>query len=63
MYVDEYVDGHVEVQFITAHTNHQLGATELPFLPLPKGVREEIASKVNRGIPSERILKGTQFYS
>ena len=58
MYVDEYMDGHVQVKYITAHTNHQLGATELPFLPLPKSIREEAASKVNKGIPSERILKG-----
>ena len=59
MYVDEYVDGHVEVKFITAHTNHELGATELPFLPFPKGIREEVALKVNKSIPPERILKGT----
>ncbi len=58
MYANEYMDGHVEVKYITAHTNHTLGATELPLLPMPKGTREEVALKVNQGIPPERILKG-----
>lgn len=58
MYVDEYFDHHVEVQYITAHTNHQLGAVELPHLPLPKSTREEVALKVSKGISSQRILEG-----
>ncbi len=38
MYVDEFNDNHVEVMYISAHTNHQLGPIEIPVLPLPKGV-------------------------
>ena len=30
MYVDEYSDHHVEVIYISAHMNHQLGSAELP---------------------------------
>lgn len=58
MYVDEYYDHHVEVKYITAHTNHQLGNVELPHLPLPKSVREDVALKVSKGISTERILEG-----
>ena len=59
MYVNEYIDGHVEVTYITAHTNHELGAIELPHLPLPNSVRTEVALKVSKGIPPERIQNGT----
>lgn len=58
MYVNEYIDGHVEVTYITAHTNHELGATELPHLPLPDSTKKEIALKVSKGIPPERIQDG-----
>lgn len=61
MYVDEYFDNHVEVRYITAHTNHQLGAVELPHLPLPKSTREEVALKVSKGVSTERILEGKMF--
>ena len=57
MCVDEYHDHHVEVTYITAHTNHDLGPKEIPHLPLPKRVKEEVAGKVNKGIPSQRILE------
>ena len=40
MYVDEYHDHHVEVTYITAHTNHELGPKEIQHLPLPKGMKE-----------------------
>ena len=63
MYVDEYFDHHVEVTYITAHTNHQLGDVELPYLPLPKGVQEEVALKVSKGIPTERILELFHYLS
>ena len=58
MYVTEYLDGKVEVKFISAHSGHDLGAAELPHLPLPKGVKEEIAIKLSLGIPPERIMEG-----
>ena len=35
--------------------NHQLGSVELPYL---KSAREEVALKVSKGIPPERILDG-----
>ena len=57
MYVNEYYDNHVEVDDVSAHTNHELGAKEMPYLPLPSSVKE-VAEKVNIGIPSQRILKG-----
>ena len=58
MYVTEFHDGHVEVKYISAHTAHELGTSELPHLPVPKSVKEEIAMKISMGIPSERILEG-----
>ena len=58
MYVTEFIDGHVEVKYISAHTAHELGTSELPHLPLPKGVKEE---KISIGIPSERIMEGIQI--
>ena len=58
MYVTEHMDGKVEVKFISAHSGHDLGAAELPHLPLPKGVKEEIAIKLSLGIQPERIMEG-----
>ena len=58
MYVTASTNGHVEVKYISAHTAHELGTSELPHLPLPKGVKEEVALKISTGIPSERIMEG-----
>ena len=60
MYVTEYLDGKVVVKFISAHSGHDLGMTELPYLSLPKGVKEEIAvnCKLSLRIPPERIMEG-----
>ena len=58
MYVTEYLDCRVEVKYISAHSSHDLGTTELPYLPLPKGVKEEVAIKLSLGIPPERIMEG-----
>ena len=58
MYLDEYIDQHVEVMYISAHTNHQVAATELKHLPLPKSTRDEVSQKVSQGITAERILEG-----
>ena len=58
MYATAFTDGHVEVKYISAHTAHELGTSELPHLPLPKGVKEEVALKISMGIPSEQIMEG-----
>ena len=49
MYVDEYSDHHVEVMYISAHMNHQLGSAELSHLPLPISTRDEVALNVSKG--------------
>ena len=56
-YADEYHDHHVEVTYITAHTNHELGPKEIPHLPLPKGMKRKWL-KEDKGIPAQRILQG-----
>ena len=58
MYVTEYLDGKVDIKYISAHSGHDLGTAELPYLPLPKGVKKEIAIKLSLGIPLERIMEG-----
>ncbi len=58
MYVNEFRDGHVDVTYITAHTGHDLGNHELPFLPLPKSTKEVVSHKVSQGVPTARILDG-----
>ena len=63
MYVTEYLDCRVEVKYISAHSSHDLGTTELPYLPLPKGVKEEVAIKLSLGIPPERIMEGKSMKS
>ena len=56
--MDEYSDHHVEVMYVSAHMNHQLGSAELSHLPLPLSTRDEVALKVSKGISTERILEG-----
>ena len=56
-YVEEYSD-HVEVQYVSAHTNHKLCTSELQHLPLPQSSMDEVALKVSRGIATERIMEG-----
>ena len=58
MYVDEFVDGHVEVTHIPAHTGHELGPSEIKHLPLPHSTKEAVAGKLSLGIPPTRILHG-----
>ena len=48
----------MEVTHITAHTGHELGTSELAFLPLPKGTKEAISLKISLGIGMERIMDG-----
>lgn len=58
MYVNDFHDGHVEVEYIPAHTNHTLGHGELKYLPLPMSTKEEVAMKLSLGVPPTRILNG-----
>lgn len=58
MYVNEYIDNHVEVTYISAHSGHELGKTELQYLPLPQSTKDEVATKVSIGIPADRIKQG-----
>ena len=58
MYVNEYVDGHVEVMYLSAHLGHELGVSEFPFLPLPESTKQDTALKVTQGIPPQRIMDG-----
>ena len=44
--------------YLTAHSGHELGANQLPYLPLPTSTKETIRVKVSQGIPSERITDG-----
>lgn len=62
MYVNQMKNGNVEVQYIPAHTNHQLGIDQLPSLPLPNDVKDEVAHKLAKGIPSGRIIEGKESY-
>ena len=57
LYVDKYSD-HVEVQYVSAHTNHELCTSELQYLPLPQSSMDGVALKVSRGIATERIMGG-----
>lgn len=57
--MDYYADGRVTVMYMIAHTNHQPGPCEDAHLPVPKSICEEIAIKLNSGIPPERIMEGT----
>ena len=57
MYASVYGDGHVEVTYVTAHTNHQPGPSEDTYLPLSTSTREEITLKLANGIPPDRIME------
>ena len=61
--VDEYFDDYVELEHITAHTNHSLGVVQLPHLALPKTIQGEVAMNISKDIQAERILKGMSSIS
>ena len=63
MYVTEFFDCHIEVSYISAHTGHELGSSELQFLPLPNGTKQAVAQKISLGIPTERIIDGNVFHT
>ena len=49
MYANVFDDGHVNVTYVTAHTNHMPGLREVAYLPLPNSTRQEIALKLANG--------------
>ena len=61
MYVNNFDDGHVEVEYIPAHTGHTLSHDELKYLPLPARTKEEVATKLSLGINPPRILHGKKY--
>ena len=52
MYVDELADGSVQVQYIPAHTGHDLDCSELKHLPLPENTKQEDAVKLSISLSS-----------
>ena len=55
----EYVQsGRVEVDYVSTHTNHELGVQECTNLPLPKSLHKSIKEKYSQGISVERIMEG-----
>ena len=55
----EYVQsGKVEVDYISTHTNHELGIQECANLPLPKSLHKSVKEKYSQGISIERIMEG-----
>ena len=61
MYVNNFYDGHVEVEYIPAHTGHILSHDEIKHLPLPQTTKEEVATKLSLGINPSRILDGKKL--
>ena len=58
MYVNHFNDGHVEVEYIPAHTGHTLDHSELKHLPLPASAKDNVATKLSLGVNHSRILDG-----
>ena len=61
MYVNNFEDGHMEVDYIPAHTGHTLSHSELKHLPIPANTKEEVAIKLSLGINPSRILNGKKL--
>jgi len=59
-YANHFNDGHVEVEYMPAHTGHDLDHCELNYLPLPDCIKEEVATKLSLGVIW--ILSGKAFY-
>ncbi|XP_065893096.1 FRAS1-related extracellular matrix protein 2-like isoform X2 [Dysidea avara] len=56
IYVNHFNDGHVEIEYIPAHTGHELNRDEINYIPLPENAKEEIATKLSLGVNPSRIL-------
>ena len=59
IYVNVKDDGQISIEYISAHTGHDLGPQELKYLPLPSSTKQEVSMKISMGITAERILSGT----
>ena len=55
MYVNKFEDGHLEVEYISAHTSHTLN---IKYLALPTSTKEEVAMKLSLAVNPNRILNG-----
>jgi len=53
MYMNKYEDGHVEVEYISAHSSHTLN---IKYLPLPTSTKEEVAMSL--GVNPNCYLNG-----
>ena len=62
MYVNHFNNGHVEVEYIPAHTGHTLSHSELKYLPLPGSAKEEVATKLSLGVNPSCILNSKAAY-
>ena len=65
MYVDNFCDGHVEVEYIPAHTGHTLyhkSELQKP-LPLPASSKEEVAIKLSLGVNPTQLLCSMHYVS
>ena len=58
MHVDEMVNGKYMVKFISFHTGHDIGPSELPYIPLPSSTKDEIALKLSKGVTCEWVVEG-----
>ena len=52
--MNSFEDGHVDVEYIPAHTDHTL---EINYLPLPANTKEEVTTKLSLGINPTHILR------
>ena len=59
IYVNVKDDGQISIEYISAHTGHDLGPQELKYLPLPSSTKQEVSMKISMGITAERILSST----
>ena len=58
IYVTKFSSHHIEVTYMSAHTGHELGISELRFLPLPESTKQAVSQKISLGNPTVRILDG-----
>ncbi len=49
------------MEYISAHTGHNLGPQEIKHLPLPSSIKKEISRKISLGITPQRILQGKEI--
>lgn len=63
MYVTELQSGRVQVKYISAHSNHDIGPTEDSFVSLPASTKEGITMKLSVEAPIQRIMDGNMTTS